>query len=125
MCAQVSICNSLSSPSKDVNLVHIRTEEENLFIRNEIKRVLGSEEKIWIGLMEATGPTRELPCSTATPGRVFKWIDDGSGITEFIGWRTTEPNNHGGNENCVHFRRGNWNDDKCTALAMAVRKYTP
>ena len=83
------------------DLAVIETEEENNFIWHliEYSFVLPTRAA-WIGLQRnnITG--------------VFEWIDG----TPFLydNWKSGEPNNVKGNENCVFMKRGGeWNDDPC------------
>ena len=43
-----------------------------------------------------------------------QWLwANGSPMT-YTNWYSGEPNNHGGNEECLHMRDGKWNDIKCS-----------
>ena len=49
----------------------------------------------------------------------YMWTD-GSPLA-YTNWRNNEPNNFGGNEDCVEFRMGlGWNDHSCDRLFTSV-----
>ncbi|XP_053335428.1 CD209 antigen-like protein E [Clarias gariepinus] len=97
---------------RGADLVIINSREEQEFI---IKQVNGKIQA-WIGLSD-----RE------TEGE-WKWVDGTPLTTEF--WASGEPNNGGGDENCVEFYSGDtgnfWNDLKCfTKLKWICEKHLP
>lgn len=62
----------------------------------------------WIGL-------------TTRPGvREWRWVDDGSPLGDWTNWASGEPNNAGGNENCVSLTSGAWNDTACNQNRASV-----
>ena len=87
-------------------LVKIDSAGENNFIKREF---LTEEEHYWIGLTDS-----------AKEGD-WKWTD-GTGLTGYTNWRSSEPNNASG-EDCVEIKLGNygkkyydaeWNDLDCS-----------
>nr|XP_049600074.1 uncharacterized protein LOC125983145 isoform X1 [Syngnathus scovelli] len=86
--------------SKEAHLTSILDEEERIWMKNSIKM---TDVKIWIGLRRNTS------------GRQWEWTD--GNYFFYSHWNTGEPNNVGGNENCVELltSRANkkWNDLSC------------
>ena len=89
-------CQALGS-----DLAVIDTEAENGFIANLIENHLELPTRAaWIGLQL----NRTL--------NAFRWID-GSPLG-YNNWKSGEPNDAKGNEDCVFMLRGGtWNDDPC------------
>ncbi|XP_058866937.1 macrophage mannose receptor 1-like isoform X2 [Acipenser ruthenus] len=81
------------------DLVSIKSASEN---EDLVKKAQG--KPFWIGLFN----------------NLWKWSHQGDNYT-FQNWNTVEPNNMGGNENCVvlalrdsqYLARGKWNDQNC------------
>ncbi|XP_033122640.1 C-type lectin mannose-binding isoform-like, partial [Anneissia japonica] len=94
--------------AKNSDLVSIESDSENNFVST-----LSNSYTYWIGLMRSGSSWRWSNYSTS---RYRKW---GSG----------EPNNVGGNENCVHTKKnGNyltWNDIRCSARLSYVCEMPP
>ena len=45
------------------------------------------------------------------------WVWESSGVPfTYTNWRSGEPNNSGGNEDCVYKYYDYWNDDVCTNM---------
>ena len=106
-----SACLALGS---SWDLVSIRSAEENSFVHS-----LTSDPTAirWIGIVRRS-----------TGSRLFKYLDTGQTIT-FSQWNpgTSEPNNLGGNEDCVqmghvNFPDQNWNDARCSLSREYVCK---
>lgn len=74
-------------------LVKIESEEENEFIKGEY---LSSEGPYWIGLSDSD--------------------HEGQWLTGYQKWKTGQPNNKDGKQNCVAIYGGNakWNDLRCS-----------
>ena len=55
-------------------------------------------------------------------GSTFEWIDGST--FDFNNWNPNEPNNFGGQENCIHIytRNGKWNDIRCNGKLTFVCK---
>ena len=93
-----SICQTIGS-----DLAVISSEDENQFIANRIEDYLILPTRaVWIGLQRDT--------ITST----FHWIDGTPLEGGYENWKSGEPNNVKGNEDCVFMvRGGRWNDDPC------------
>lgn len=78
----------------------IESEKENEFIKREY---LSSEGPYWIGLSDSDS---EGEC---------KWTD-GTGLTGYQKWKSGQPNNKDGKQDCVAVYGGNakWNDVRCS-----------
>ncbi|XP_029112229.1 macrophage mannose receptor 1-like [Scleropages formosus] len=89
------------------DLVTINNPEEMNRVINSVN-LTGYTGPAWIGLEK---------------GNSWKWqwsLEErrlySDGQTEFSNWDSGEPNNHGGNENCVGMRdTGKWNDIPCAS----------
>lgn len=87
------------------DLAIIRSEDERKFIFD----LLNTKDSIvpgwgaWIGLERKAADSK------------FYWIDGTPLEGHFSAWDGREPNNSGGNENCVHMNKsvGRWNDIRC------------
>ncbi|XP_072000699.1 C-type lectin lectoxin-Thr1-like isoform X2 [Engystomops pustulosus] len=79
---------------KGSSLVLIKTAEE----MDSLTPTLG-EGSYWIGLRRDKDPNE------------WVWLD--GSMLSFSRWRTDEPNNLGGAENCVDYWNGSWNDLTC------------
>jgi hypothetical protein len=65
-------------------------------------------KETWIGLHDPDGT------------RAWRWVSTNATAT-YTGWRRGEPNNYGGNENCVHtLANGYWNDAPCDTFMHTV-----
>ena len=90
--------------SMGADLPIIRSSVERDFIFNLLKNNPAvSAEGVWLGLNRA--------------GSRFYWID--GSYASYQVWGGSEPNNHGGNENCAQMYRGGgnagrWNDNPCS-----------
>ncbi|XP_062382778.1 C-type mannose receptor 2-like [Sardina pilchardus] len=81
------------------HLASVHSRDELLFIKNLIQRVSSNVQRTWIGGTDA-----------AQEG-VWFW-SDGSRF-DYTHWKTGEPNNRGGAENCIHLNGEYWNDISC------------
>ncbi|XP_041471501.1 alpha-N-acetylgalactosamine-specific lectin-like [Lytechinus variegatus] len=104
----LSTCrNSTNEQSCHGDLVSIHCAEENDFIRGLSQT---NRPDLWIGLHQPD------------PNGIFVWSDG----TQFnyTNWRNNEPNNGGGNEDCVVSRQNNgkWNDISCAVSVPYVCK---
>ncbi|KAA8578956.1 hypothetical protein FQN60_006048 [Etheostoma spectabile] len=84
------------------NLASIHSEEEQVFLKDYIKREYGSYPRTWIGGFDAVKED------------TWMWTD-GSKFN-FKSWNRGEPNNNAGGENCLvmNWYEGQWNDWACT-----------
>ncbi|XP_016139681.1 CD209 antigen-like protein E [Sinocyclocheilus grahami] len=95
---------------RGADLVIINTEEKQRHISSFIK------ERVWIGLSD-----------TEIEG-IMKWVDNSPLNQGF--WRKSEPNNYGGNEDCIelNFKReetgwsplNSWNDVPCSEKKKGI-----
>jgi hypothetical protein len=87
------------------HLVKIEDAGENLVIQN----IIASTGNAWIGLSDR-----------AMEG-TFVWSIDGA-VAVYTAWSNGEPNNSGGNENCVveTTANGTWNDTNCDNVESYV-----
>lgn len=87
------------------NLISIQSASENACILNDLNRLgYASGDVIWIGFNDE-----------AVEGQ-FTWYDQSPVV--YTNWATGEPNNSGGNEDCVQIypggsQPGTWNDLNC------------
>ncbi|XP_033123571.1 C-type lectin BfL-2-like [Anneissia japonica] len=94
-------CSSCSNSHG--NLVSIGSEAENKFVSTIWQTYNGGRgNTYWIGLRRS--------------GSTWRWSDNS--FYSYRKWKSGEPNNFGGNENCVHQwkKDGNyltWNDGRC------------
>ncbi len=94
---------ALEAEAEDMGgtLAIVRNAGEQEWIFSTFGDLGGTGRNLWIGLHRLE------------PGGKFVWVD-GSPL-DYSHWATGEPNNWGGNENCVHMRwdpaaPGTWND---------------
>ncbi|XP_044191071.1 lactose-binding lectin l-2-like [Thunnus albacares] len=95
--------------SEKANLVSIHSLEEHNFVKSLIKNFDHAEGLTWIGLSDIHKEGR------------WMW-SDGSAV-DFVFWNSGEPNNYGGNEDCVHNNDGTdlkWNDRPCSHTLPSV-----
>ncbi|KAG9333567.1 hypothetical protein JZ751_011303, partial [Albula glossodonta] len=83
-----------------IDLVSVRNQSDNNKINEEAKRQGKTGGWVWIGLF------REY----------WKWSDQSSSL--YRNWRSGQPDNEGGNENCVGMLvgttdSGKWDDRRC------------
>ncbi|XP_078485614.1 salivary C-type lectin 1-like [Ciona intestinalis] len=103
--AAVSACHSMGA-----TLARIKTKQVQDFLMEKIKMLNPGWGYYYIGL------NRINSSSTG-----FQW-NDGTMVTSgYTNWYTGEPNNNGGNENCVmlyyvigYSHHGKWNDIPCS-----------
>uniref|UniRef100_A0A3Q1FHX9 C-type lectin domain-containing protein n=1 Tax=Acanthochromis polyacanthus TaxID=80966 RepID=A0A3Q1FHX9_9TELE len=91
-----------STVSEGANLVSIHSADEQNFVNSLIKTFDPAQKWTWIGLSEVH------------KDGAWMW-SDGSKVN-FVFWGTGEPNNLGGQEDCVHTNFGTefkWNDRPC------------
>ncbi|KAJ8021179.1 Lectin [Holothuria leucospilota] len=87
-----------SSLNKRTHLAVIQSREENDFVA-----MVAETKRAWIGASRNFQNSKE-----------FSWVNGEK--TTFENWRTKEPNNFSGRENCVeinYIRKGLWNDHFC------------
>ncbi|XP_069136198.1 lactose-binding lectin l-2-like isoform X2 [Argopecten irradians] len=84
------------------NLVKIETPEENSWLKNN-QFIQGNP---WIGAYTVTRV-------------VWIWVSDNSTVT-YNDWAAWEPNDSGGEEDCVHIHSGGWNDLPCTSTVSHI-----
>ncbi|CAJ1083950.1 lactose-binding lectin l-2-like [Xyrichtys novacula] len=95
--------------SQRANLVSIRNQAENNFVKTLIRNFDHSEGLTWIGLSDVHKERRWL-WSDGCPARYFFWA-------------AGEPNNNQNVEHCVHSNFGpqkRWNDVRCSAVYPSV-----
>ncbi|XP_073319720.1 lactose-binding lectin l-2-like [Pagrus major] len=95
--------------SEGANLVSIHSLEEQNFVKSLIKNFDHSEGRTWVGLSDIHKEGR------------WMW-SDGCAV-DFVFWDAREPNNGGGNEDCVHNNYDEdlkWNDHQCSATYASV-----
>ncbi|CAK6949579.1 lactose-binding lectin l-2-like [Scomber scombrus] len=95
--------------SEKANLVSIHSQEEQNFVKSLINNFDHAEGRTWIGL------------SDKQKEETWMW-SDGCAV-DFVFWYSGEPNNIGGNENCVHNNHEEdekWNDVECTFTYPSV-----
>ncbi|XP_067467951.1 lactose-binding lectin l-2-like [Thunnus thynnus] len=95
--------------SQRANLVSIHSLEEHDFVKTLIKNFDHTQKFTWIGLSD-----------TQKEGG-WMW-SDGCPV-DFVLWGATEPNNAGGNEDCVYNNYDidlKWNDDICSEMYASV-----
>ncbi|KAL7381904.1 hypothetical protein ABVT39_013247 [Epinephelus coioides] len=103
--------------SEGSNLVSIYSLDEHNFVKSLIKNFDPAQGFTWIGLSD-----------TQKEGG-WMW-SDGCPV-KFTFWRTGEPNNVGGHEDCVHTNLGEeqkWNDYPCShalTFVCASRRVCP
>ncbi|XP_019746307.1 galactose-specific lectin nattectin-like isoform X1 [Hippocampus comes] len=94
-----SVCNILGG-----NLVSINSAKEHALVVELIREGAGSVVDTWIGLHDAI-----------LEGD-FVWTD--GEVVNFKNFGANQPDNNGGNENCVEIEADDslWDDDECTDL---------
>uniref|UniRef100_A0A3P9BIQ1 C-type lectin domain-containing protein n=1 Tax=Maylandia zebra TaxID=106582 RepID=A0A3P9BIQ1_9CICH len=98
--------------SQRANLVSIHSREEEEFVKSLIKNFDHAERWTWIGLSDIHKEGR------------WMW-SDGCAVS-FVYWDTSEPNNSGTKEHCVHTNDNHttdtkkWNDCPCSVILPSV-----
>ncbi|XP_026011318.1 lactose-binding lectin l-2-like [Astatotilapia calliptera] len=95
--------------SQRANLVSIYSREEEEFVKSLIKNFDHAERWTWIGLSDIHKEGR------------WMW-SDGCAVS-FVYWDTSEPNNSGTKEHCVHTNVREvkkWNDHQCSLNLASV-----
>ena len=90
-------------------LVEINSKEENDFVLMEVEK-RGESLTHWIGLRNKNERSKESA----------KWAWDSGVQLTFSNWRTGQPDNSGGKENCADMRDGLWNDAACVTKHPAI-----
>ncbi|XP_071133352.1 perlucin-like protein [Mytilus edulis] len=88
-------------------LVKVTDSNENSWIKNMITSKKVVEQNYWMG---AGDYLKEGD---------WRWVNDLSKV-QYSGWKSGEPNNTGGNEDCAYFYQPhgfNWNDAHCSATS--------
>ncbi|CAJ1059437.1 galactose-specific lectin nattectin-like [Xyrichtys novacula] len=75
---------------KEGNLASIADQDELNFVKQLVVQLTGKNQGTWLGGTDAVKES------------VWRWSDGSAWSSEF--WGDGEPNNHGGNENCMHLR---------------------
>ncbi|XP_061664180.1 galactose-specific lectin nattectin-like [Syngnathoides biaculeatus] len=90
------------------NLASILDAKENALVLELIRDALGEIQDTWVGLHD--GPSEGT----------FIWTDGSP--AEISGFTTPQPDDFGGNEDCVEISRDTeaWNDETCTDLNFFV-----
>ncbi|XP_077467332.1 galactose-specific lectin nattectin-like [Stigmatopora argus] len=94
-----SVCNVIGG-----NLVSINSRKENAIVVELIREGAGSVVDTWIGLHDAIEEDD------------FIWTD--GEVVNFRHFSSGQPDNDGGNEDCVEIEADDemWDDDECTDL---------
>jgi hypothetical protein len=94
------------------HLASITSQSEN----DLALEVLQESSSWWIGGKRTYDPL-DLAVSFSDG---WKW-SNGNIFSSYTNWNTGEPNNAGGNEDCVvMYNSGVWNDDDCSELKRAI-----
>ncbi|XP_065667329.1 uncharacterized protein LOC136087780 [Hydra vulgaris] len=102
--------NSLSSCMRNgSNLLSIADELENSFILNHLLS-FGKYKHFWIGFSDNKKKSQ----------RIFEWSDGTP--QKFTNWNGLEPNNFGGNEDCVITNFIGWYDEPCNKSYFYICK---
>ncbi|XP_033980586.1 lactose-binding lectin l-2-like [Trematomus bernacchii] len=91
------------------NLVSIRSQEEENFVKTLIKSFDPAQGYTWNGLNDIHKEGR--------------WMWSDGCAAKFVSWSSGQPTNYGGNEHCVHTNFGSvkkWNDEPCSATSPSV-----
>ena len=92
------------------NLPIINSAEENTFISDLLKRQVTT--KAWIGLKRNASDSK------------FYWVDGTPLKGNYDSWRSGQPNNRKGNQNCAFIvlqsGHGVWNDKACEKSKVAT-----
>ena len=93
------LCQNLGA-----DLAVIKSEDENQFVSNLLRNI-SDDLHGWIGLYRKDD-------------NKFYWLDGRPAEGNYQKWNHGEPNDGGGNENCVHLLKGGnsgkWNDLSCS-----------
>nr|XP_047144648.1 C-type mannose receptor 2-like [Hydra vulgaris] len=81
------------------NLLSVADEAENLFIKNQLQDDTIKNQIFWIGLNDLINEN------------IFEWSP-----VVIYNWLQNQPNNNGGNEDCVVANSVGWNDSPCDSL---------
>ncbi|XP_031148284.2 lactose-binding lectin l-2-like [Sander lucioperca] len=95
--------------SQGGNLVSIHSLEEENFIKSLIKNFDHAQGFTWIGLSDIH--------------KEGSWMWSDGCKVDYVYWDAGEPNNSGGNEDCVHNnhdRNLKWNDRPCSVTIPSV-----
>lgn len=94
-------------------LVSVHRPDERDFILSKMQTEYFSLPAFWIGLHRASD-------DLSTDAEVFEWVDGSP--NDFDWWKHSEPNNFGGEEDCVVMTKYYWNDVPCHQSRQYVCK---
>uniref|UniRef100_A0A3P9N4Y5 Galactose-specific lectin nattectin-like n=1 Tax=Poecilia reticulata TaxID=8081 RepID=A0A3P9N4Y5_POERE len=92
------------------NLASIHSSDEHTFVKDLVNSKKGSYQRTWVG------------CHDGVKDGVWQW-SDGSKF-DYVKWGSVEPNNYGGNEDCMEINIAgsiqHMNDEKCETNRYSI-----